>query len=190
MKDKAPAAENPALAAAGCTRQEEFGDPLIVRLVAFLREIGMAVRAGQVEEASVLPGVIVEQGGLVVDEQRLRFPGDLLHEAGHLAVSPPGRRASLDRDVGPNPAEEMMAISWSYAAARHIGIDPEIVFHAGGYRGGSDWLLEMFRNENYLALPMLQWCGMAYDKERAHAEGAIPFPKMRCWLREAEGHSP
>ena len=37
----------------------------------------------------------------------------------------------------------------------------------------------------YLALPTLQWLGMAYDKRRAAEAGVAPFPAMRRWLREA-----
>jgi hypothetical protein len=81
--------------------------------------------------------------------------------------------------------DSKMAIAWSYAAALHLGIDPAIVFHAGGYRGGSTALLENFGRGRYLALPTLQWLGLAYDKRRAAEAGVAPFPAMRRWLREA-----
>jgi hypothetical protein len=161
-----------------------FNDPLVVRMVAFLRQIGLAVRAGEVAIGTNLPGIVIDHGVLTIDEARMTYPGDLLHEAGHMAVVTPGHRASMHRDIGSEPAEEMMAISWSYAAARRLDIDPAIVFHPHGYKGGSDWILQIFAQEHYLALPMLQWCGLAYDKTRAQAEGADPFPTMQRWLRE------
>jgi hypothetical protein len=153
-------------------------------MVEFLTQIGLPVRMEAFEHATFLPGVAIERGVLIVDKARLLYPGDLLHEAGHMAVAPPAVRAAMHQTVGADPAEEMMALSWSYAAARHLDIDPALVFHPQGYKGGSQRLLEMFEEETYLALPMLQWCGMAYDKSRAEAEGAEPFPAMRRWLRE------
>ena len=152
-------------------------------MVDFLIQIGLPVRMGEVEDATFLPGLAIEHGVLIVDEAKLTYPGDLLHEAGHLAVAPAANRAFLHQNVGADPAEEMMAISWSYAVARHLEIDPAVVFHPQGYKGGSQSLLGMFEQETYLALPMLQWCDMAYDKTHAEAEGAEPFPTMRRWLR-------
>jgi hypothetical protein len=72
-----------------------------------------------------------EQGGLIYDPGKLRYPGDLLHEAGHLAVMSPERRLRAQPYVGKYAAEEMMAIAWSYAAAVHLGLDPSIVFSRG-----------------------------------------------------------
>src|SRR5258708_1523489 len=57
----------------------------------FLRGIGLAVSIGEIEGPTVLPGIRVVAGGLVVDPARLKHPGDLLHEAGHLAVMPAER---------------------------------------------------------------------------------------------------
>ena len=158
---------------------------LVARIVAFLEEIGLSVRAGKVEGDSILPGIRVVSGVLVYELARLQFPGDLLHEAGHLAVKSPADRSAAEADLGGDPAEEMMAISWSYAAALHLNIPPETVFHAAGYRGGSHSLLDNFAAGRYLALPMLQWLGMAYDEKAAAANKVAPFPKMQSWLRRA-----
>ena len=163
---------------------QEFRDPLVLRMVAFLRGIGLEVGAGTIAEPTVLPGVTVEQGRLVIDELRLKYPGDVLHEAGHLAVAPPAQRDALDRNVGNDGAEEMMAIGWSYAAALHLGIDPAIVFHADGYRGGGDYLVRNFLEGHFIGLPMLQWVGMTFDEKRATENGARAYPHMQSWLRE------
>src|SRR5712691_9482086 len=130
-----------------------FLDPLTDRIASFLRGIGLTVCAGEIREPTVLPGVLVEHGGLLADAAKLRFPCDLLHEAGHLAVVSPARRAAMHHDVGSDPAEEMMAIAWSYAAALHVGIDPAILFH-DEYRSGGPAILAAFAAGRGFGVPM------------------------------------
>jgi hypothetical protein len=72
---------------------------------------------------------------------------------------------------------EMAAIGWSYAAAVHLRLDPSVVFHADGYKGGSRSLLENFAAGYYIGLPILVWAGMTA------ATGERPFPFMTRWLR-------
>ncbi len=162
----------------------EFRDPVVTRIAAFLTEIGIETRAGAVSEDAFLPGIAVNGGILVIDERRLAHPGDLLHEAGHIAVTPPERRPRMDDNAGQDGAEEMMAIAWSYAAALRIGIDPEIVFHEEGYRGGSQSVLENFRTGHYFAVSTLQWAGMTRDVKQARETNTPAFPHMLRWVRE------
>lgn len=157
-------------------------DPLTAQIARFLTEVGIAVRWQLIEEPTRLPGIKIDRGALLVDRARLQHPGDLLHEAGHLAVIPPDERAQLVGDAGPDPAREMMAMAWSYAAARHLGVDPAVVFHDGGYGGGSRTLLENFETGRYLAVPILQWLGMTADPKHAAELGIEPYPKMLKWL--------
>jgi len=161
-----------------------FRDPLVEQIAVFLHEIGLEVRAGAVGGETALPGIDVDHGALIVDEARLRYPGDLLHEAGHLAVAQPDTRATLVHDVGKDGGDETMAIAWSYAAACHLNIDPAIVFHDQGYRGGGAALLEAMRREA-IGVPVLQWLGMTFDSTRAAGAGVPPFPHMVRWLRQA-----
>ncbi|HEU4329242.1 MAG TPA: hypothetical protein VFS21_39245 [Roseiflexaceae bacterium] len=161
-----------------------FSDPITSRIVEFLRGIGLAVQSRDLSEPTFLPGILIENGGLVIDERRLLYPGDLLHEAGHLAVAPGALRPQLGGNVTSDPTEEIMAIAWSYAAAVQLGLDLQVVFHAGGYKGGNDSLIENFTAGRYIGLPMLQWVGMALDERRANKEGQPPYPHMLRWLRE------
>jgi hypothetical protein len=163
---------------------ETFTDPTTATIVAFLRDIGIPVHQGALADSTFLPGILLHQGGIVVDVERLRFPGDLLHEAGHLAVSSPDRRATIDGDAGPDAAEEMMAIAWSYAASVHLQLDPSVVFHPEGYRGGADGLIENFTHGRYVGVPMLQWLGMTLERPQAHERGVAPYPHMLKWLRD------
>ena len=166
--------------------QLDFTDTLTKRLVAFLRGIGLVVRPGQVPEQTFVPGIWIDRGVLVVDEACLRFPGDLLHEAGHLAVAPPERRSMIDGDAGSDAAEEMMAIAWSYAAVVHLQLNPAVVFHSDGYRGDSAALIENFQQGRYIGVPVLQWLGMTYDDTQAAAHDAEPYPTMIQWLRSKD----
>ena len=160
-----------------------FRDPLTVVIADFLREIGLEVRAGVVEGETALPGIDIDSGALVVDDDKLLYPGDVLHEAGHLAVVPAERRCAFHHDVGNDPAEEMMAIAWSYAAALHLGIDPALVFHAGGYRGGSAAILQSLRMVPGIGTPMLDYVGLTHEGRRPIPPGAKPYPAMIRWLR-------
>lgn len=160
-----------------------FLDPLVDGIAAFLREIGLDVRAGAVPQETALPGIDIARGALVIDEDKLLHPGDLLHEAGHLAVVPAARRSAFHHDAGNDPAEEMMALAWSYAAALHLRIDPAVVFHEAGYRGGAAAIRAAFEQGHYIGLPMLDFVGLAYEGKRPMPPGAKPYPEMIRWLR-------
>jgi hypothetical protein len=150
-------------------------DATVTLILEWLREIGVAA----LDEGSFLPGVTLEPGGLVVDPERLLYPGDLLHEAGHLATMLPAERAKAGADMG----DEIAAQTWSYAAAVHLGLAPEVVFHASGYKGAAQRLIEIYR-DGKAGVPLLQWMGLTLDAKRAAESGIPPFPHMIRWLRE------
>jgi hypothetical protein len=154
------------------------------RIVSFLQDIGLDVRAMPLDRPTFLPGVTIDSGGILFDPERLLYPGDLLHEAGHLAVlTPDVRRAAHGDEVG-DGGMEMGAIAWSYAAALHLGLDPTVVFHAAGYKGGAESLLENFKEGRYIGVPILEWAGMTAASPKAQALGPRPYPHMLRWLRE------
>jgi len=161
---------------------------IISAIISFLETIGIPVSEGMIPpELEFLPGITIMHGGLVIDRNRLKYPGDLLHEAGHIAVLPPEERRAV-RGVLPktnhSDAEEMMAIAWSYAAAVHLEIDPRIVFHDDGYKGGGSSIAENFSEGRYFGVPMLQWCGLCLEPKQAAVKRTLPFPHMLRWLRE------
>jgi hypothetical protein len=156
-------------------------------LVAFLRRIGIDVEPASLDAPTFLPGLELDRGRLLVDEAKLRHPGDLLHEAGHVAVAPPRLREQLSGAVdvpGLDMAElEVAVVPWSYAAALEIGIDPAVVFHEGGYMGKSQGLLTTFAAGVYPGLPLLEAYGMAVGPRRAAELGLPAYPRMLRWLR-------
>ena len=145
-------------------------------ILEFLREIGLTVIERAVPTGGVLPGISIDHGALVVDHAALLYPGDLLHEAGHLAVVPPAERAALTDNVGDDGGMEMAAIAWSYAAAVHLGVPLDVLFHDHGYRGDGSWLREHFSTQRSLGVPILTWRGLT---------DAASFPLMRQWLTAA-----
>lgn len=168
--------------AAALCRWHEAGQPAAAEpIIAFLANIGIPVAVGPVGE-SVLHGMTVSEGTIHVDPDIPAWPGDLLHEAGHIAMTDPALRPSLSK-VSDDPGEEMGAIAWSWAAAVHLGLEPEVVFHAGGYRGGADSLAENYRSGGTMGVPMLALFGMTAEPHRAAAQGIAPFPTMQRWLR-------
>ena len=155
-------------------RAEGGGQAAAQQIAGFLAGTGIAIEAGPVS-GSTLAGMTVSQGRIVVDPAIPAWPGDLLHEAGHLAVSDPAERAAdaMTEDGG----LEMAAIAWSYAAAPAIGIDPEHVFHAEGYHGGGAHIAHEFAAGRTFGVPFLALWGLTAER------GENAYPAMRGWLR-------
>lgn len=173
-------------------RHDGFADPVTCQIVGFLREIGIEVIAAELPRVSFLPGVTIERGRLLVDEGRLLYPGDLLHEAGHLAVVPRRVRPHLSDDfIAPEVESqvdmntlEVTAIAWSYAAILHLQLDPRILFHGGGYQGRSENLLLTYGVGAYPGAAGLQAAGLAVTGEAARQMELAPYPHMLKWLRD------
>ena len=128
-----------------------------------------------------LPGIQIENGVLLVDLGRLSHVGDLLHEAGHIAVTSGAERHQLCGNVdaiGEKGGEEMAAIAWSWAALTQLGLPPEVVFHPEGYRGGSANYIEGFRQHGGFGHPLLSYFGMCLPYGEIGG-----FPVMTRWLR-------
>jgi hypothetical protein len=163
-------------------------DQTLQSCISFLTEIGIAVKYRNLIPGTILPGISIEEGCIIIDEGGIIYPGDILHEAGHIAVVPVAERVSLNEiAIGKREhreAEEMMAIAWSYAACMHLELDPVFVFHDKGYKGGGSYIAENFAQKQYFGLPMLQWKGMAADEKNAANLNVEPFPEMIKWVLE------
>ena len=151
----------------------------------FITEIGIETETGLLPtEPCFVPGLQIVQGRIHVEQALLKYPGDILHEAGHIAVVPAAERPTLNgsaiakrKDAA---AEEMMAIAWSYAACIHLKIDPVFVFHNEGYHGGGTSIIENFSAGRYVGVPVLQWLGMT----NAPGSSTGSYPEMIKWMRE------
>lgn len=161
---------------------------LLERAITFIRSVGIPVTVTTIEKDTFLPGLEIDGGGILLDPAQLSYPGDILHEAGHIAVVPAAERGTLTADgIGlraDREAEEMMAIAWSYAACCHLEIDARFVFHETGYKGSGHHLAEQFEAGNYFGVPMLQWVGMTAEPGQAAQLGRPPYPLMCAWTRD------
>lgn len=159
-------------------------DELIATFSKFLAGIGIEVLEDDIPGDTFLPGLEIRQGKVCYDRERLLYPGDLLHEAGHIAVSSKNERDGLNENITDNhpekSGEELAVMLWTYAVCLEIGLAPEIIFHPDGYKGNSSWILENYASGNYIGLPLLVWMQMAKD---ASEPGG--YPKMQKWLRDA-----
>ncbi|MCB2408436.1 hypothetical protein [Hymenobacter lucidus] len=151
-------------------------DPLLT----FVREIGLQVREASLKgHTTFLPGLLIDQGVLVIDRKRLLYPGDILHEAGHIAVTVATERHLLTANVTEHhpekEGEELAVLAWSYAASVALQLPPEVVFHPAGYKSQSEWLINNFQTGQNIGLPLLVWMGLTTHDT---------FPRMTRWLRE------
>ena len=165
-----------------------FQNPLTTKIVDFLLAIGIPVLPSQSEGECFLPGIRIEKGKLLVDEERLKYPGDLLHEAGHLAVAPGEVRSGLSGEVVIPGADmstvEVQATAWAYAAVTHLGLDPSLLFHEGGYAGKSQGLIFTYGLGVYPGANTLQDIRMTAIGEMARSLGVPPYPHMLKWIRD------
>jgi len=154
-------------------------------MAAFLESAGIRMNAGRLDGETVFPGSLIDRGSLVIDEAKLLSPGDALHEAAHIALAPPDRRA---RDVAflsdADGGEEIAAIAWCWAALLEIDLEPEEVFHPTAYpRGDSSAIIDAAKRGVFIGFPLLQAWGMAFDEANARLRGVEPFPHMVRWMR-------
>lgn len=161
---------------------------VLEKCIVFLNSIGIKTIYQTNASHSLLPGLSINGDTIIINKATLKFPGDILHEAGHIAVVPAADRSTLNEEtIGKRQdreAEEMMAIAWSYAACIHLQVDPYFVFHDDGYKGGGSYIADNFSNKHYFGLPMLQWVGLTYDEKNALEHAVLPYPHMIKWLRD------
>lgn len=155
------------------------------QMVTFLREVvGLTVIEDSLADQTFLPGLTLRGAALVYDPKQLRYPGDLLHEAGHLAVIPSAVRESNDPALIQQALDdaEVAAIAWSYAAICYLGLPIALLFHPDGYKGRSESLQLSFSMGIFPGLPQLEARGLAVSPRNAAASNIAPYPAMQRWI--------
>lgn len=177
--------------------------PTFGQCLKFLEAIGINVQ--------VVPGAIgfldnmrIVDGGIHVDPTSDNVCGNLLHEAGHIAVTSGLFRPHLNYDVQESIQDAMdaylkahpfafgaeedpiarsilqsgetEAIAWSYAAAVEIGIDSRLPFRLG-FQGEGMQLHDMLKVGAYFGINGLAAAGMT------KLRGPDRFPKMIRWMQ-------
>lgn len=159
----------------------------VKKVLLFLNEIGINSIEKELGD-TFLPGLDLGPECVYIDYNKLLYPGDILHEAGHLAVTTSTERKLVGTNKispkWPTQGEEIGTILWSFAAAKHLQLPLEFVFHSNGYKNDSEWLISNFKEQNYIGLPFLEWIGLCLGNERAEKEGKPAFPTMLKWLRD------
>jgi hypothetical protein len=158
-----------------------FTAPLVNQLAHFVRSVGINVEPAQITWKTQFPGLDIRAGVILVDESHLIHPGNILHEAGHIAVHDPEKRKNTK--FQPGRGEELSALAGSYAATVHLKLDLELVFYPESYHGWSNALVENFRAGRYVGVSLLQRFGMSYEPRLALVHGVPPYPHMVRWLR-------
>lgn len=157
------------------------------KIINFLEEIKINTIEKELDDTTFLPGLSLGPDCIYIDFSKLKYPGDILHEAGHLAVTPSEERKHIGTDNmpkdWPTQGDEIGAMLWSFAASHHLDLSLDVVFHPNGYKGSSDWLIDSYKNGNYIGLPFLEWAGLTLGNDRAILENKEPFPIMQQWLR-------
>lgn len=155
-------------------------------IVSFLETIGIPVHERKLMDTCFLPGIFMDRGKLLVDTRQLKYAGDMLHEAGHIAVMPPSARRERIGDAGADQAEEIAAHAWSYAAAVYCDIPPEAVFHEHGYQGNGSTMAGWYKDGHWPGVPILAWVGLTGMPEQHGELGRPKFPEMKAWMRQIE----
>lgn len=159
--------------------------PWLLRVTDFLNEIGIETQAAKLSGDCFLPGVEISGGTIKFDATQLLAVSDLLHEAGHLAVTPKVHRAQMGGQLGPEHQHlhggEVEAIAWSFAAAQHLGMPLDELFHPKGYRGNAAGLALNFSLGVYPGVHGLTCAGLAMP---GLADSKHSYPKLIKWLRD------
>lgn len=162
----------------------EFLDPI----AGFLTDIGLPLVWQSLEAPTFLPGIAIRQGRLLVDRSTLAWPGDLLHEAGHLAVLPSDIRATASDALQELPqvpgGGELEALAWSYAAVVHLGLPPTVLFHEGGYKGNAAALSQSYALGVCPGLRGLCEAGLTAAPGFPSVQSDVRYPAMIRWLRD------
>lgn len=172
------------------------------RISQFLTGIGFTITRSLITEY-FLPGIQVEGMTIRIDPDWLVSPGDILHDAGHVAVVPALFRPNLKTDVeaslkpladeycathafmiDDNGSEDTVwrgllqcgeaeAQAWAYAAAMAAGVPPETIFHSNSYGGDGETIIAMMGCGRHYGVHGLMAAKMTTRK----------FPTMIKWLQ-------
>lgn len=175
-----------------------------LQVIVFLESIGISVlivddvaeSAGGGPSPTFLPHVRIVEGGLHIKLKDV-FPGDILHEAGHLAILAPEFRHLANDDLdevnilmgdyldkhgeklGHSPEDPVCrtilqsgdteATAWQYAAAQYIGLPDNLLFPKGSYEGDPESVLLALKSVSFLGIHGLAAAGWTLVRDSARS---------------------
>jgi hypothetical protein len=177
----------------------------LLKAVAFLREIGLTVTEDPTAK-SFMRKVAIDKGTL---RYRPDAPvGDLLHEAGHLAIIPTRFRSYMDGNITigikrmfdelgqentppDSPiyhaclqSSDTEATAWAWAVGVHLGIPEELVIEDNQYGRTGATIRACLAARAYLGINGLTWAGYcASNAPYAKVSGKPLYPQLAFWLQ-------
>ena len=70
-------------------------------IINFLHTIDIDVVEQELPNDTFLPGISILGNSILIDRNQLKYPGDILHEAGHIAVTEPHLRPLIGTEKAP-----------------------------------------------------------------------------------------
>ncbi len=174
------------------------------KAICFLRDIGLKVET-KPNAGGFFPGIEIAEGILLVDPKCVI--SDLLHEAGHVAITPGCFRHLLGGNLdeafqrvfeelarlGVMPEEPLYravmqcsdpeATAWAWAAGVKLGLAGDSVIPDGDYDGDEACLRFLLKNRKYLGIHGLAAAGFCSVNRIG---GFDPFPTLAFWTQEIE----
>jgi hypothetical protein len=180
----------------------------VLAVLNFLREIGLKViqrpLTKQEYTQEFLPNIVIRNGRLIVDPLRA-LPGDILHEAGHVAIFPARIRpycsnysinsgnqmADVLAKAGIEPTiqelkalqycfEDLAPVAWQFAANLKIGF-PSAVGFATGFKGQGMYVHNSILQSVGLHMGHVTSVSLFYLRMTA---SKASFPTMLRWLND------
>lgn len=151
-------------------------------IVEFLNQIGLGVEYTQLDNNTLFPGLLLLEGRLYIDRDKLLYPGELLYKAGQIAVAPSAERSLFNGEIEHESCDEMMVIAWCWAVLEHLDLSPEVIFYNRNRSPGD--IIDRFNTGRFFGVPLLQWAGMTNEPTRDLKGNLVVFPAMIKWLRD------
>lgn len=176
-----------------------------MKAIDFVLGIGIPVKVSDRTNAldTFLPHIRIEYGELVVSPRRA-FPGDILHEAGHIALLPRRLRIyalddlqqalQMGSEILRQPdcsaytqaairlsASDAAVTAWQFAAHKKIGLPKALLFPLQSYGGQENLIYVSLDHNNYVGINELTKAGLTMHSEQMNL-GAPVFPQLKSWL--------
>jgi hypothetical protein len=186
----------------------------IENITNFLTDLGFTLRVVSTPfRSAFIPGIYIDGMTLLINFDTLQEVGDILHEAGHVAVMPSMFRSTIHGDVDSafaaskeylethdfidencveNPicraliqCGESEAMAWSYAAAVAADIEPRLVFHSAPRTApdGKQFLAYEGEGEEIVVMFQMGAHYGVHGLQAAKMTTVRTFPKMIRWLQ-------